>query len=1143
MNNYTVLHLHTELSLLDSATNFQDYINRAVELGQKAIAFTEHGNSFLWVSKKLACDEAGLKYIHGVEVYLTEKLLWDDEDGGDPHKVRDNFHTILLAKNMDGLREINALVSRSSTEDHFYYKPRITFDEFLKISDNVIKMSACLASPLNRLPVTHPRYEELVKHYDYLEIQPHNHPDQISFNVHLAELSSKYGIPLVATTDTHSLNQYKAECRTMLQLSKGIEFADEDTFDLTYKSFGELCEMFRAQDALPESLWMQAVENTNVIADSVEPFEVDRKFKYPILYGEKDKEMFLRQVEAGKQAKIECGAIPEEKIPQLEADLQEECAVFEKTNMQGFMLFMGEFITWCKQNGIPVDFGRGSVAGSNVAYVTGITDVNPEVWNTVFSRFVNENRVEAGDIDVDFSPNDREKAYQYIIDRFGEEKTAFILALGTTKAKGCIDEIVRGLKTRWNSQHLTNTKQINAIISVLRNTDVEVVFGDGRCDEEFYFDKRTNKLIFPWMYEGDGRDRLIKRLAKRLSELKQQNEEIAKQNPWTLAYAAKIKETIEVIDAGARQAGDPGSAKYRKAFLESPLYATLEKEYPDVMYYFPGMLDVVISQSMHPAGIVASPVTLRDNYGTLVSDGKELLCLDMDDVHDVGLIKYDLLGLKTVAVVKDTCTLAGISFPKAHEVDWEDEKVWDDMIRSPIGVFQFESAFAFDSLKRYKPRNIFELSLINAALRPSGTSYRDDLINRKHHYNKSKLVEDLLMENNGFLVYQEDVSRFLQLVCGLSGSTADTVRRGIAKKKIDVLEKEMPNILNGYCSKSDQPREAAEQEAKEFLQIIEDASSYMFGKNHSIAYSMLSYICAYLRYYHPAEFITAYLNNADNDEDVANGSELAQLYGIKILPPKFGLSQATYSCRPEEKIIVKGVASVKYMNAQAANELYELSQQVNCRSFMDLLLAMKQTSLKTNQREILTKIDYFADYGNAKELMRMIQVFTFFKNGDAVKVAKSKLSADQIDLLLHFGTDTLKSGATSEKITITDMRGLLGALENIIRELQIPDYTFREKMAIQKENLGYIDLTTNREEDRRKLLIMELYPLRSKSDKSIWGYNAITRSVGTGKVARLTIRSRTFDREPLMEMDVVYASGVTKERSGYWYLNSYQKII
>ena len=248
-----------------------------------ALGCSEHGNIFQWTAKKRACEKAGLKYLHGCEVYLTEVLLMPPDpmevhnkvmeelesitENVAPetfierrtaelmetgrHKVRDNYHTVLIAKNEDGVRELNDLVSRAYEPDHFYYKPRISFEEFLATSPNIIKTSACLASPLNRLSTSHPMYERLVRHYDYLEIQPHLHPDQVSFNRHLAQLSAKYGIPLIAGTDTHSLDQYKAECRTLLQDSKHIEFGGEDEFDLTFRTYDKLVEDFRAQDAIP----------------------------------------------------------------------------------------------------------------------------------------------------------------------------------------------------------------------------------------------------------------------------------------------------------------------------------------------------------------------------------------------------------------------------------------------------------------------------------------------------------------------------------------------------------------------------------------------------------------------------------------------------------------------------------------------------------------------------------------------------------------------------------------------------------------------------------------------------------------------------------------------------------------------------
>ena len=254
-----------------------------------------------------------------------------------------------------------------------------------------------------------------------------------------------------------------------------------------------------------------------------------------------------------------------------------------------------------------------------------------------------------------------------------------------------------------------------------------------------------------------------------------------------------------------------------------------ENKYPKLFYYFDGLNGTAVSQSYHPAGIVVSPITLPDNYGTFWSEGKRIICINMDEIHEIGLVKYDLLSLKNLQIIRKTCEYANIKYPKSHELNWNDEKVWDDMVSSPVGIFQMESDFAFDLLSTFKPRSIEELSLVNACSRPSGASYRDKLMARIPNHNPSELIDDLLKSNNGYLVYQCDVIKFLQQICGLSGSEADNVRRAIARKKMDRLQKALPQILDGYCKMSPKPRDVAEEEAKTFIKIIEDASSYMFG--------------------------------------------------------------------------------------------------------------------------------------------------------------------------------------------------------------------------------------------------------------------------------------------------------------------------
>ena len=378
--NYTVFHLHDDRSLLDSCTKFKSYVQRAKELGMKAIALTNHGNLYNWVTSKNICDEYGIKFIFGVEIYLTEQL--------EP-KVRDNYHTVLLAKNEHGIKEICSLVSLSNRKDHKYFKPRITFDEFKNISSNVIKTSACLSSPLWRL-YKDKRFDDvadLAKHYDYLEIQPHLISEQATFNQVLLRLSKKFGIPLIAGTDTHSLDSYKAECRTLMMISKEILFKDkksesddgvdtEEQCDLTFKTYDELVEMFDKQGVLPRGTYLEAIENTNRMSDMVEDFVLDTSFKYPVLYDDevpRTKKLVMSKL----KEKIQNHVIPMEQVPSFLKRIKEEFAVFEKIEMVGFMLFMSELVTWIKSQGMPVGTGRGSclTAGNLVLTSNGYVPI------------------------------------------------------------------------------------------------------------------------------------------------------------------------------------------------------------------------------------------------------------------------------------------------------------------------------------------------------------------------------------------------------------------------------------------------------------------------------------------------------------------------------------------------------------------------------------------------------------------------------------------------------------------------------------------------------------------------------------------------------------------------------------------------
>lgn len=1062
--------MHSDYSLLDSCTKFQEYVDLAVKNGQKAIASTEHGKPLGWVSKKLYCDKKGIKFIHGVEIYLTERLF-----GRDGERIRDNYHTVLLAKNFDGVKELNALVCKSCDKDHFYYTNRITFDEFLGISSNIISTSACLASPLNRLPDSHPRYMELAKKYDFLEVQAHDHPDQVRFNQRLLALSKEIGTPLIAGTDTHSSSSYKAECRKILLGAKRKSYGDEDDFDLTYKTYDELVEMFAKQGALDEETYMAAIANTNYLNDIIEDFQLDTSIKYPILYGskEEDERMFVERVERMFAEKVESGVIPPEQVDAFRTAIDEEMEVFRKIGMMGFMGSMSELICWCKEQGMAIGTARGSVGGSRVAYVTDIIDLNPETWHTAFSRFANVDRVEIGDIDIDVVKSDRPGIFEHVTNRFGADKTARVASFGTIKGRGVIDDVGRHLSFQWVKDH------------------GEIV-----------------------------------------------------DNPWSLDNISRIKKEFSVDIQRLMDQYEMTEDDLYKKHLDEVVSVPTTQKYPELFYYVKGMFGVKVSQSVHPAGMVISPITLVDNYGVFEKDGENCLMLDMDEAHEAGLAKYDFLVLKTVQVIRDTCSYMGRPYPKTSEIDWNDEAVWADMIKSPTGVFQFESSFAFDSLKKFVPHSIFDMSLVTACIRPSGASYRNELLARKLHSNPSELIDDLLKDNLGYLVYQEDIIQFLQKICGLSGSEADSVRRGIAKKRTELLDEWMPVILDGYCNKSTKQREVAEQEAKEFLKIIDDASSYMFGYNHSVAYCLLGYLCAYYRYYNPIEFITSFLNNAANEDDIQSGTALAKQRGIRILQPKYGFSKADYFFDKEANVISKGVSSVKYMSKAGADELYKLSKARKYDFFIDLLKDISEyTSLDSRQLDILIKIDYFAQFGNQRELFKIIEMFELLKKGSAKKIRRDVIDGTWLEKIVSKNSSSkTKSGAESKSYTILDMDEILHDIELYIKGSHVSDLSVFMKAKNFNDIMGYAGYTSGEEVDRNKLFITGVYPVRRRKDNEVFGYSILTQSIGSGIESRMTVFKRRYEQDPIKVGDIIVCKKWERDKI-YFRMLDYEHLL
>ena len=407
-----------------------------------AMAFSEHGSVMEWWHKKQAIEAAGMKYIHATECYLTKTL---------EEKVRDNYHCVLIAKNYDGFLELNRMVSRSfcRNDNHFYYVPRISFDELFNTSENILVTTACVGGVFGKgeedVQGMFLDFMEGNKGRCFFEIGHHRDEKQRAYNTRMLELSDKYGIPLIAGTDTHALNEDHEMGRAILQKSKNIHFDGEDGWDLKFKTFDELVEAYRKQDVLPEDIYLRAIEQTNTMAEMIEPFSLDRGTKYPHIYEEPEK-TFREKVKAAIDNHPY--ALKNHSREELERVVEDELEIYEKTKSVDFMLMQTYLREWEKEHGIQCGYGRGSVSGSMVAYLLGITQMDSMRFGLNFFRFMNPSRVTNADIDSDYSGKDRDKVKEFVLrDKMGlpNINAAEIITFNTIALKGAIRDVCRAL--------------------------------------------------------------------------------------------------------------------------------------------------------------------------------------------------------------------------------------------------------------------------------------------------------------------------------------------------------------------------------------------------------------------------------------------------------------------------------------------------------------------------------------------------------------------------------------------------------------------------------------------------------------------------------------------------------------------------
>ena len=533
----------------------------------------------------------------------------------------------------------------------------------------------------------------------------------------------------------------------------------------------------------------------------------------------------------------------------------------------------------------------------------------------------------------------------------------------------------------------------------------------------------------------------------------------------------------------------------------------------------------------------------------------------MKELDDLMYVKLDILGLDNIGVINDTCKMLGIERLTPDNTDMEDMNVWKSIRDDTTLIFQWESDSAQHYLKQFMSDQTLEIarpkipnfsmlkwmSFGNGLLRPACASFRDSVARGEFYDNGFDALNEFLSPEAGRIAMQETIMQFLVKFCGYSAAESDNVRRAIAKKKgTETLLPEIEKRFIEYSSEHyDITKERCEEVIKPFLQIILDASAYGFSWNHSDAYSSIGYICGYLRYYYPLEFLTAALNIfGDNMDKTADITNYATKVGIRVTLPKWGLSRGEYFFDKEKKIIAKGLSSVKYMSAGLADELYELAKN-KYTSFMDLLKDLdEKSSINSRQLDILIKLDFFSDFGNQRELLRMVDLFSnFFKKGQAKQIKKSDVDGTPIeDIIKRYAVGVTKSGGIAKSYTLLDISSILHEAEKAIRDMHLEDLSDLIKVRNFYDVMGYIGYVSGDEKDRRKLYITDLKPLFRKKDGKQFGYSVFTKSIGSGKESRFTVFNNVYNKEPVREGDIIFCKGY--ERDGqYFKLTAYSRVV
>ncbi|MBI4430253.1 MAG: DNA polymerase III subunit alpha [Candidatus Omnitrophica bacterium] len=885
------LHNHTHYSLLDGAIPIPDFVKRAVELKFPAMAITDHGNMFGAIEFYEECMDKGIKPIVGIEAYVASGSRFEKAAPGHQEHT---YHLSLLVRNEQGYKNLMKLSSLAYTEG-FYYKPRMDKEILREHHEGLICLSGCLASELARQVIGGQREKalETIREYQdifgeenyYLEVHNHGLDDEATIRQVYRELSKRAGVRVVCTNDCHYLDRKGAGAHAaLLCIGTGTTLDDPnrfkfDTDQFYLRSYDEMRACF--ENDFPDSL-----KHTVDIADRC---NLELEFGklhlpgYKIPQNEKGNEPYLRKLcRDGLERKLD-GQISGEYQDRLEYEL----GIIEKMGYVSYFLIVWDLIHFARQNNIPVGPGRGSAAGSLVAYSLDITDVDPIKHGLIFERFLNPDRVTMPDIDIDFCYERRDEVIKYVEEKYGRGSVAQIITFGTMAARAAIRDLGRVMG-----------------------------FSYGEVD-------RIAKLIPPDL------DMTIRKALQAEPRLKD-----------AMTADPRIKDLIE----GAQS-------------LEG----------------------LCRHASTHAAGVVISDGPLYENCPIFKADNQYSTQYSMTALEKIGLLKMDLLGLRNLTVIQEACCL--IAKGKQEKVDirripFNDVKTFELLAGGrTTGVFQLESSGMRDILRKMKPDRFDHIVAILALYRPGplGSGMVDDFIRRM--YNPSlirydhPLVESVLKETYGVILYQEQVMSIVNRLAGFTMAQADNLRKAIGKKIPEVMEREKANFIAGARKNN-----VNERTAEKIWGLIEYFSGYGFNKAHSTAYAFISYQTAYLKANYPIEFMTALLSSEmDNTDKIVVYIDEAKKLGIELEPPSINKSYARFAC--QGNVIRFGLSAIKNVGSAAIESVVEIRDKTGpFKSFFDFCRRVDLRTINRKVLESLTRAGALDEFGFKRaQLMGMME--------------------------------------------------------------------------------------------------------------------------------------------------------------------------